>query len=668
ALHFPDPGLRRPTRFPFTPGRVAPPTGRVARDGLDLLIEQPGRVAVLGLERATAAERPGVAEKVTVSSEHETSVEEILVRLQAWEDAQARRLDHYTASNITHLRFQPAAGAQTIEAALEGPFFFSREAGADWAWQNLYVNGVRWRGKKLPEIPLIQPEKAAALPLEIHFTREYHYRLRGTGRIAGRDAWVVDFSPVGGATAAKQGKLYQGTVWIDRQLYSRLRTRAVQVGLTGEIISNEETLEYTPVDADGKAAPWSAQSFVLPLHLVAQQILSVVNTATVVERETDLRDLRINGPDFAARRQEVESSDVTMVRDTDQGLRYLVKDPKDPTAQRVVKEGFQTGKLFAIAGVYYDRALSYPLPLAGVNYFNFDYKHSGKQVNIFFAGALLTGNVAEPHLRGSDFDLGSRIFAIAFPFTDNLFRAGQEQHDEEVKVRPASVDVKLGHPLGSFGKVSVGYSLLDSVYSRDKNTLRNFVLPKSNLLQSIDLDGSYARAGYRLNLRGSYNHRSQWDFWGLPGNTEFNSSQRQFVRWDASVAKNWYLKYFQRVGAEIDFASGSHLDRFSKYQFGFFGGTRVHGYRSNSVRASQAAAGHLTYGFEVGEMFRLDAYGDVAFATDRISGLHNELLAGTGLAGSFIGPWETLVNLDAGVPVAGPDHGFVIYLAFLKLL
>jgi len=133
---------------------------------------------------------------------------------------------------------------------------------------------VRWRGKTLPEIPLIQPEKAAALPLEIHFTKEYRYRLRGSDTLDGRDAWVVDFAPAG---PGENGKLYRGTVWIDKQIHSRLRTRAVQIGLQGEVLSNEETLYYSPVDAAGQPAVWSGQSFVLPLRMVAQQILSVVN-------------------------------------------------------------------------------------------------------------------------------------------------------------------------------------------------------------------------------------------------------------------------------------------------------------------------------------------------------------------------------------------------------
>ena len=663
ALHFADPELRRPSRFPFAAGPAPAPAGRVTPAGLELTVPAPGRVTVLGLERTTAAERQGVAAQVTVASRRDIPVEEILRRLQAFEDAQGRKIDHYQAVNTTHLRFNPAAGAPGLEASLEGPFFFQKDTGADWAWKTLYLNGVRWRDQKLPQIPLIQPEKAAALPLEIHFAKQYRYRLRGTAQIDGRDAWVIDFVPEG--PAAKEEKLYRGTVWVDRQVYARLRTRAVQVGLSGEVISNEETMHYTPIDAFGHPAAWSAQSFVLPLRLVAQQVLSVLDATTVVDRETLLTQVRINGPGFVEARRQVEASDVTMVRDTDKGLRYLVKDP---TGQRVVQEGFAKSQLFGAGGIYYDDALSYPLPLAGIDYFSFDFKGSGKQTNLFFAGPFLTGSIAEPAVFGSRFDAGANLFGLAVPFTDNLFQGKTERHDEELKVLPESIGWKLGHPLGDFVKVSGGYSVLYQRYSRSDNTAGNFVLPSDNFLQSLDLDASFARSGYRLSAHGGYSWRSSWEFWGLPGNPDWSPAKRDFGRWDASAGKTWYLPYFQKAGVEVDYVSGSDLDRFSKYQFGFFGGTRVHGYQSNEVRADTAYLGHATYGFEVGETLRLDLVGDLAFATDRENGLHDERLAGLGLVGTVIGPWQTLVNLDFGVPVAGPDHGFVAYLVFLKLL
>ena len=93
---------------------------------------------------------------------------------------------------------------------------------------DFYINGVRWKGKEIPELPLIQPEKAAAMPLEILFTKEYRYALRGTDTVDGRDCWVVEFEP---AVPVEGRTLFRGAVWIDREVNARVRTRAVQVGL-----------------------------------------------------------------------------------------------------------------------------------------------------------------------------------------------------------------------------------------------------------------------------------------------------------------------------------------------------------------------------------------------------------------------------------------------------
>lgn len=660
-LIFADRDLRRPSRFLYTPGNPPAPAGQVTGAGLEIRLAQPGRVAVLGLERPTAAEREGVDEKVTVASERDMPVEEILRRLQAFEDAQGRKLRNYRATNTTHLRFQAQAGTGGVEATLQGPFFFDPEKGADWAWQTLYINGVRWRGKTLPEIPLIQPEKAAALPLEILFAKQYRYRLRGTDRVGGRDAWVVDFAPLG---TGEKGQLYQGTVWIDRQIYARLKTRAVQVGLTGEVLSNEETLEYTPIDAQGRPAPWSGESYVMPLRRVAQQILSVVNAATVVERETLLTEVHINAPDFAERMAEVAGSELTMVRDTERGLRYLVKDE---SGERVVKEGFDADKLFAAGGVFYDDALDYPLPLAGVNYLSFDFRGTGTQVNVFFAGLLLTAQAAQPRLFGSRFDAGASVFALGIPVGDSLYRNEVEVPREEVEMRPASFSLKLGHPLGNFVKLNLEYGLGFYKWGRADDTAPEFVLPEDNLTHSAEMGLTFARSGYRLAARGSFNRRSKWDFWGLPGSTDWLPEHKDFLRYELSASKNWYLPRFQKVGLEVNYSGGEDLDRFSKYQFGFFGGTRVHGFQSGKVRAEEVWAGHASYGFEIGQVFRLEGVADAALASDEVSGLDNELLAGLGLVGTFMGPWQTVVNLDVGVPVAGPEDGFVAYIVFLKL-
>ncbi len=665
ALAFADPQLRAPERIDLATGEVLPVAAlRAGPDGLSFRVPDPGPAVLLRVARATAAELEGIAEEVTVASERELPVEEILRRLQAAEDDQARRLRHYQAVNATTLRFQGPSGVQSIDATFEGEYFVRQGESFDWAWQTLYINGVRWRSKKLPEIPIVQPERAAAMPLEIRFTQEYRYRLRGTDRVSGRDCWVVDFEPT---VAPEPGRtLYRGTVWIDRETHHRVRSRALQLGLTGEVLSNEETLDYQPLDLAGAPAGWTRGAFYLPLRARAQQILSIVNAAVIVERESVLSAVVLNGPDFDARREALFASETTMVRETERGLRYLEADPERP-GERRVRDGFDTAKLFALAGVFWDDALDYPVPLAGVNYFDLDFRGGKRQLNAFFGGVLGIVSYADPRLFGSDFDLGANLFAFAIPLGDTVYRDGDEIPGEEVRALPARLSLHLGHPLGSYGKLGASYEAAYSNFQQADETAPGFRLPSDHVEHRFGLDLQLSRAGYRLRLGGSLHRRSEWEPWGFPGNPEYDPEAREYETWEVAASKNWYLADFRKVGLELNYLGGSGLDRFSKYGFGYFGGNRVHGYQIGKVRAEEAWAAHLTYGFEVGQLLRLDAIGDVAWATDAASGLDRELLAGVGLAGTFIGPWDTIVNLDIGVPVAGPDDGLTVYLVFLKL-
>jgi hypothetical protein len=193
------------------------------------------------------------------------------------------------------------------------------------------------------------------------------------------------------------------------------------------------------------------------------------------------------------------------------------------------------------------------------------------------------------------------------------------------------------------------------------------VLPRDNLQSTFSGRLAFARDGYTLTGGASWSERSRWSDWGLPGNTDYNPDQRSFEHWDLSAAKNWYLPRFQKFSVEVDTVGGSDLDRFSKYQFGFFGDTRVHGYKTDAVRASSGDLGHVTYGFDFGDVFRVDAVVDMAIANDRETDLHNTFLAGTGLAGTVMGPWSTIINFDVGTPIVGPTSGIVLYLVALKL-
>lgn len=665
-LEFSDRTLSTPTLYDPETGEPSDLyTGRRTRSGYAVTVSQAPAAVLLGVERPAIrdlAGLEGVEEDVTVADVRQMPVEEILRRLQAFEDDQRRKLDSYTAINTQSLRFQAGGGVQSVDATFRGAFFYSQGEGFDWAWDEFYVNGVRWRRKKIPEIPLIQPEKASNLPLEINFTRDYRYRLRGTATVRGRDCWVVDFEP---ADRLDEGEtLFQGTVWVDREIYARVQTRAVQLGLRGDVLSNDETLEYQPLDEQGQPAPWSDESFFLPTRTTGQQLFSILNGTTVVEREVLLTEVRINPADFEERRRAKLASEVTMVRDTERGVRYL-----EPTedGERVVQQELDKSRRFIVGGLFYDESQDFPLPLGGINWLNFDWRGTGTQTNLFVAGPLVLANVATPSLRGSRWDLGADAFALAIAGTDSVFRDGVEASGEDVESLRPNVDIALGRPFGNFFKLELEYSIGYNRFSRADDTAEEFVLPEDHIDHRFEVLGRYNRNGYRLRLGGSYNLRSDWEEWGLPGNSEFDPDHDTYTLWGGGIAKIWHLPKFTKLGVELEYVGGENLDRFSKYQFGFFSDIRVHGYRSDRVRAEEAYAAHLSYGLNIGDIFRIDLVGDAAWATDEAALLEDELLAGVGLVGTFLGPWGTIVNLDVGVPVAGPDEGFSAFVAFLKL-
>lgn len=662
-LAFDDPQLRRPEIFDLASGDSMPAFSqrRTGSGGLAFTIDH-GPVALVKLDRATAAELEGVAEEVLVASERQMPVEEILRRLQAFEDNQARRLETYRATNTTHMRFQSGTDSQAFEATFRGAFFFHQDSGFDWAWQEFFINGVRWRSKKVPQIPLIQPQKVATLPLLISFNKTYRYRLRGTEVVRGRDCWVIDFVPLETGSGIDR---FRGTVWVDREHYGRVRTRAIQLGLEGDVLSNEETIDLSPIAADGQPGAWTATSFWLPTHTVSHQLLSLLDTTLVAEKETLLTELRLNPADFEAQREAVLASDATMVRDTDAGLRYLVKDKE--TGERLVQEKLEPTRLFVLGGVFYDQSFDFPIPLAGIDYFSLDWHDTGTQVNLFFAGALLTANIATPSLFGSKWSAGADVFGIAFAGEDQVFRDNREIVGEAVDSRPASLDLVLGHPIGSFGKIDLRYAASYRDFQRADTTAEDFIIPSDHLTQRFGLTGRYNRGGYRIVVGGDFNTRSSWDPWGFAANPDFDPDKKEYLRWRAALGKTWFLPKFRKLSAELEYVDGTDLDRFSKYQFGFFSDVRVHGYQSDRVRAERALASHLSYGVNFGEAFRLELVGDAALATDKLEGLDDELLAGIGLVGTVIGPWNTIVNIDVGVAVAGPDDGASFLIAFLKL-
>jgi hypothetical protein len=379
-----------------------------------------------------------------------------------------------------------------------------------------------------------------------------------------------------------------------------------------------------------------------------------------------LTDLRVDPADFeSARRASYVSNDV-MVRDTDEGNRYLEKTKE---GERVVRSSRKGTQLFGLAGLYYDGSYDYPLPLAGVYYIDLDFHKKKQQLQIFFAGLLLAGSFSEPKLFGSNFDLGVDLFGIAIRSTDTVYFDGTEDTAQRVKQRTFAGNLNIGYPLLRHLKLTATLSEVHKDYGTDTETSPDFALPSDHFITGIEGTATYDLSGWKLTGKYGFFHRSTWDAWGYAGNPDWDPSKQDFRRWTAILSKSFYLPRFQRIQASASYVGTENADRFSKITFGSFGENGLHGFRSGSLRGEKAAIFRGSYGLVAGDAFRIEAVYDHAMVYDPESGLDWANFGGAGITGQFNGPWSTLVRLDSGVVVVGRSRGqtgAAINLTFLK--
>ena len=641
----------------------------VGRKGGHFLIGMPpvNRPFLLTAEHT---EKPEVTkEAISVQTQRGITVEEIIRTHQAYKSYEESIQPRYIALDTTKLRFT-LEGGEAIEATIAGDYFFDPRGAADWIWQNFLINGVKWKYGKIPELPLIQPEKVTQLPLDIHLTNEYRYQLVRETDVDGYHTYEVRFEPPPNAPASLP--LYRGTVWIDSRTWARIRLTMVQLHLSGEVLSNEERVDFQPFARVSHAPLTTAEVDTtdprdilwLPREVGAQQVISAAGRANVVLRATTFSNFRIDPADYDQRHQIASASDARIVRETQAGMRYL---EKTPSGERVVKEGFDTSRTFALGGIHHDKGLQYAvLPLGGIDYFNFDWRKTGIQTNVFFAGLVVAANATKPDFAHTRTNVGADLFAIAIPTTDSMFRFGKEQTAEAVKSLPTHLTFRAGHPFLGFGKADVSLGIGHLSYSRDSDTAPDFVVPSSTFEITPSFDAQYSRWGYTISGFYDYTQRTSWKPWGVL--SEYNPNQKSFTTFGGELSKSFFLPKFQRISVEFNYDDGQRLDRFSKYQFGFFGSQRIHGVQSGSVHAEKAMLGHLTYGFVFSDQFRIEAFYDHALLDDRLSGYHHEPFQGVGIAGQTIGPKGTLLRLDIGKMVGrNAQSGFVANIVVLKL-
>lgn len=513
---------------------------------------------------------------VGVTAEAELSAEEIIARERAFAAAQARVVEHYTARATLSFHYRAEALNETVDIQSVNRFYWKDGVG-DYEETDLFVNGARWRGP-VPSLPFVQAEKVREVPLEISLDESYRYELIGRDKLDDRSCYVIGFEPVD-----RQRSSYSGKVWIDAGTFARRRLSLVQHGLKEPITSSSDEIEYGPVAVGDREV-------FLPLSGYRQMIFTVIGRTIVTERRVIYEDVAVNGEGFEEAREQAYASDRPIIREDASGFENLTRDP----------DGSRTAKPISLKNVAIFGGMGFGpdslgFPFAAMNYFDFDWRGTGTQLDFAFAGPFINLAWTNPSLGRSRWELTleGRLIALWDNFK-SVSDVGRRE-DEDVKELEETVFVVLGRPLTTFTKIELQMDTGYTGYTNAEHTSEDFVIPSDSLATTETIRWKHQRSGTLFDVWASTSQRFGWDDWGLPMGASGTADEDSFQRWGADIIKAFFPGKTQKISLAFSATDGRNMDRFSRFRIGEFRNVRVRGYNGADITFDRGLTGNLGY-------------------------------------------------------------------------
>lgn len=593
---------------------------------------------------------------MTVTGLYKVPVELVIARHQAVEQAQSALLRNYTANAKVDYHFKIPGTSGSLDITFINQFLYNKRDGARWIQKDLLANGVKWKGKAIPELPIIEPEKINTLPLVLTLSRNYSYRLVKEAVFEGRPCYIVEFLPLPGA----EEQNVSGKVWIDKESYVKRQIQIIQKNMAAPQVSNEEFNHYTVVDS-------SERYYNMLTSIKAQQIFTVIGQTVTGEKEVSFTDMVVNDPEFESKLEQALKSDSPILQDTEKGYKYL---EKQPDGTRTIRWEEKTGKLAAIGGAYYDKSLDCPIPFAGIDYFDYNFKKKNIQVNMFLAGPVDSVSISKADILPKvDASLSGVFFLISFK--DKYFDQGFERKDEELKSISQHIFGSLGYRVTEFSKLKLTLEGEYTKFSDTDETSDAFEVPKSHFDFGYGLSWDYSRKGWQAAGTYAGHKRSSWENWGYGVMSNDIDKTKEYALWDLSLGKTFYLPNFQKLGSSLSYMDGKDLDRFSKYEFTYMGSKSLSGFTGSGIRFDKGAIARVLYAFDVANVIRFSANIDYAKVKPNRNDSCRQKHAGLGFSGNVAGPWSTFWSLDLGYALMSDipevEHDATVALVVMKL-
>ncbi len=583
----------------------------------------PSQYVLIYIRKKTeAAEQPFVT--VGVTGNANLTAEEIIARWQGYRESQRRLLSNYVASCFLTLHFQPTGLGSGFDISMRLKQFWSSDGPTEWAQTEFFVNGVRFGGKTQFPLPQLQPEKVLTQPLVLKMTEKYSYRLLGTDRVDGALCFLIGLDPKDQSEA-----LYSGRIWIDGTSFRQVKMELHQSGSQGSVVSNVETQSFHPVP-DGKG-----NEINLIDTIYAQQLLNAAGRNFLLEKTYEFSSYELNTPGFGTALAASRLSDSPMFRDTDAGLRTLKKEGNE----RVVQDLNQKRIKSILAGTMYDGNFAYPIPLFGLSMVDFDFRNSGSQLSVFFAGPFLAANLSRQYSKTAR--IGFDLALSALPSKNRVFSGNREILNEAVSSYEQTTGVRFTwQPTGSLSLTAATYLSFD-FYRATDDTSKQYVLPHNGLALSPTLELKWTHKGYDLAAAASRTTRFGWkEFGAVPG----EAVQRDFIKYNAIFSKSFFVGKFTKLSLGLAYFGGDKLDRFSRYLPSFLSQPRVRGIPAGTDSFDRIGVAGVSYGFSVMDFIRFEGAYNHAEGKNLAESRGYEKFDGAEFDFGTAGPWGTYMQ------------------------
>ncbi len=592
---------------------------------------------------------------VEVKGGVDLKVEEIIARWQQNREVQKQKLENYLASSFMSLHFESTNLGPGFDVSMQLRHFFNRDGQMETAQKEFYVNGVKFGKNHAFPLPQIEPEKVLTQPLELKLNERYDYKLLGTEKINGALCYVVGIEP-----KVRDEALYSGKIWIDGATFREVKQYLSQRGAKSNVLVNVETQNFELVRDD------KGNQFNLLRSISAQQLLNAAGRDFVLQRTVQFSDYVINTPQFSGALAAEHSSDDPMFRDTDEGLRALVKKG----GERVLVEKSTKRIESLIAGAMYGGTFNFPIPFLGISIADFDYHHPGAQLSTFFAGPILISDFSKqyrPKFRlALDLALNglpgeNRVYSKSTDIVQGELQQGEVWTWEQTTGLRAS-----WQPATHLSLTASTYFAYDN-FLRTSKASEQYELPRNGLNVLPGLEIKYSRKGYVFDAQGTRGERINWRPFGCisqalppagcgPVSTNLlmpQHSQNGFTLYNADLNKDYYIKKFTKGGWDVSYWGGNQLDRFSRYFPSFLSSPRLHGIPPGTDSFDAIAMANVHYGFNVMDVMKIE--GMYAYARARNTDESRQFRTFDGAEVNFNvpGPLGTLVQGTVSCAVDG---------------